>query len=365
MAAQVRPHSLRLCAVGPGTVGQRQRPSGRHGISVKQSTYSFPWPWTPFPAAHIGLLQACSEMFYEFVCLQRRKQQGPKTSLEQQTAFWEVSSAAQRACRECLQSDPARRPSSQQMLAHKWFATVPRLALGMSGGMDSGRSGFLAMARSPPRIAAAQVIDALRNFAFPGKGKLVDILAQDVQLCARFNGGANDAARCDRHRQDRSTWSTLAPSSPLETLASGASSLHSRTVSLRPMLLLVAASPEALLQPSSKLAQLVGVLNLSKALTSPARRRSCPSMALSKTSLFRNPKNIGQASAENSWRKMRSTAFSEIVATCVVVHVPTLMKELQELKEFDPRALERVFISTRAHILFDSHQERKEAFASS
>ncbi|CAE7680188.1 unnamed protein product [Symbiodinium sp. CCMP2592] len=24
-----------------------------------------------------------------------------------------------------------------------------------------------------------------------GKGKLVDILAQDVQLCARFNGGAN------------------------------------------------------------------------------------------------------------------------------------------------------------------------------
>ena len=118
-------------------------------------------------------------------------------------------------------------------------------------------------------------------------------------FCHRIH---QDAARCDRHRQDRSTWSTLAPSSPLETLASGASSLHSRTVSLRPMLLLVAASPEALLQPSSKLAQLVGVLNLSKALTSPARRRSCPSMALSKTSLFRNPKNIGQASAENSWR---------------------------------------------------------------
>merc|ERR1740121_1390637 len=40
----------------------------------------------------------------------------------------------------------------------------------------------------------------------------------------------------------------------------------------------------------------------------------------------------------------------------VVVHVPTLMKELDALKHFDPRAMERVFISTRAHLLFDSHQ---------
>ncbi|CAK0887709.1 unnamed protein product, partial [Prorocentrum cordatum] len=39
-----------------------------------------------------------------------------------------------------------------------------------------------------------------------------------------------------------------------------------------------------------------------------------------------------------------------------VVHVPTLMKELDALKHFDPRAMERVFISTRAHLLFDSHQ---------
>ena len=31
----------------------------------------------------------------------------------------------------------------------------------------------------------------LHAFASQGKGKLVDILAQDVQLCARFNGGAN------------------------------------------------------------------------------------------------------------------------------------------------------------------------------
>ncbi|CAE7840763.1 CPK3 [Symbiodinium sp. CCMP2592] len=71
-------------------------------------------------------------------------------------SWGEVTAAAQRACRECLMSDPDRRPSAQRMLAHKWFDTVPRLALGMSGGMDSGRSGFLALARSPPRIAASQ-----------------------------------------------------------------------------------------------------------------------------------------------------------------------------------------------------------------
>jgi len=83
-------------------------------------------------------------------------------------SWGEVTAAAQRACRECLMSDPDRRPSAQRMLAHKWFDTVPRLALGMSGGMDSGRSGFLALARSPPRIAASQVVDALRSFALPG-----------------------------------------------------------------------------------------------------------------------------------------------------------------------------------------------------
>ncbi|CAE7689050.1 CPK2 [Symbiodinium pilosum] len=83
-------------------------------------------------------------------------------------AWGEVSTPAQRACQECLQPDPKRRPSAKQTLAHKWFTTVPRLALGMSGGMDSGRSGFLASARSPPRISAGQVLDALQNFAFPG-----------------------------------------------------------------------------------------------------------------------------------------------------------------------------------------------------
>merc|ERR1719210_2291284 len=45
-----------------------------------------------------------------------------------------------------------------------------------------------------------------------------------------------------------------------------------------------------------------------------------------------------------------------LIGNGVVVHVPTLMRELDDLKEFDRRALERVFISTRAHLLFDSHQ---------
>ena len=40
----------------------------------------------------------------------------------------------------------------------------------------------------------------------------------------------------------------------------------------------------------------------------------------------------------------------------VVVHIPTMLKELDALKKFDPNALERLFISSRAHVLFDSHQ---------
>jgi len=97
-----------------------------------------------------------------------------------------------------------------------------------------------------------------------GKGKLVDLLAQDVQLCARFNGGANAG--------------------------------HT---------LLVEGKKYAFhLLPC-------GMIN-----------RSC--------------KNL--------------------IGNGVVVHVPTLMRELEALREFDPRAVERVFISTRAHLLFDSHQ---------
>jgi len=97
-----------------------------------------------------------------------------------------------------------------------------------------------------------------------GKGKLVDILAQDVQLCARFNGGANAG--------------------------------HT---------LIIEGKKYAFhLLPC-------GMMN-----------RSC--------------KNL--------------------IGNGVVVHIPTLMRELDDLREFDPRAMERVFISTRAHILFDSHQ---------
>eukprot|EP00931_Biecheleriopsis_adriatica_P076207 TRINITY_DN4993_c0_g1_i2.p1 TRINITY_DN4993_c0_g1~~TRINITY_DN4993_c0_g1_i2.p1 ORF type:complete len:559 (-),score=107.06 TRINITY_DN4993_c0_g1_i2:47-1654(-) len=97
-----------------------------------------------------------------------------------------------------------------------------------------------------------------------GKGKLVDILAQNVQLCARFNGGANAG--------------------------------HT---------LLVDGKKYAFhLLPC-------GMIN---------------------------------------------KACKNLIGNGVVVHIPTLMKELEELKEFDPRAIERVFISTRAHLLFDSHQ---------
>eukprot|EP00439_Symbiodinium_sp_Y106_P046440 s5955_g5.t3 len=97
-----------------------------------------------------------------------------------------------------------------------------------------------------------------------GKGKLVDILAQDVQLCARFNGGANAG--------------------------------HT---------LIVDGKKYAFhLLPC-------GMIN---------------------------------------------KACKNLIGNGVVVHIPTLMKELEALKDFDPQAVERVFISTRAHILLDSHQ---------
>jgi len=97
-----------------------------------------------------------------------------------------------------------------------------------------------------------------------GKGKLVDILAQRVQVCARFNGGANAG--------------------------------HT---------LIVEGKKYAFhLLPC-------GIIN-----------KRC--------------KNI--------------------IGNGVVVHIPTMMRELEALKDFDPRAIERVFISTRAHILLDSHQ---------
>jgi adenylosuccinate synthase len=97
-----------------------------------------------------------------------------------------------------------------------------------------------------------------------GKGKLVDILAQGAQLCARFNGGAN--AGHTLYVEGKKYAFHLLP---------------------------------------------CGMIN-----------KSC--------------KNL--------------------IGNGVVVHIPTMMRELDDLKEFDPRAMERVYISTRAHILFDSHQ---------
>jgi len=97
-----------------------------------------------------------------------------------------------------------------------------------------------------------------------GKGKLVDIMAQDAQLCARFNGGANAG----------------------HTLVVGGKKY---AFHLLPC----------------------GIIN-----------KSC--------------KNL--------------------IGNGVACHLPTLMKELEALRDFDSRALERVFISTRTHILIDSHQ---------
>jgi len=97
-----------------------------------------------------------------------------------------------------------------------------------------------------------------------GKGKLVDILAQDAQVCARFNGGANAG--------------------------------HTLVVDGRKYAFHLLPC---------------GIIN-----------RSC--------------KNL--------------------IGNGVACHLPTLMREIETLKEFDPRAVERVFISTRTHILIDSHQ---------
>merc|ERR1719191_1253926 len=97
-----------------------------------------------------------------------------------------------------------------------------------------------------------------------GKGKLVDILAQNVQVCARFNGGAN---------------------------AGHTLNVDGKKYAFH-------------LLPC-------GMIN-----------RAC--------------KNL--------------------IGNGVVCHVPTLMREIETLKDFDPRALERVFISSRAHVLIDSHQ---------
>lgn len=97
-----------------------------------------------------------------------------------------------------------------------------------------------------------------------GKGKLVDILAQDADLCCRFNGGANAG----------------------HTLVVGA---NKYAFHLLPC----------------------GMIN-----------KSC----------------------------------LNLIGNGVVVHIPTMLKELEDLKTFDSEALTRLFISSRAHVLLDTHQ---------
>mmetsp|Transcript_27179 Transcript_27179/g.65416 ORF Transcript_27179/g.65416 Transcript_27179/m.65416 type:complete len:543 (+) Transcript_27179:38-1666(+) len=53
---------------------------------------------------------------------------------------------------------------------------------------------------------------------------------------------------------------------------------------------------------------------------------------------------------------MISMSCKNLIGNGVVCHIPTLMRELEELSDFDANALQRVFISTRCHVLIDSHQ---------
>ncbi len=53
---------------------------------------------------------------------------------------------------------------------------------------------------------------------------------------------------------------------------------------------------------------------------------------------------------------MINKGCQNIIGNGVVVHVATLLKELKALEEFDPQALKRVWISSRASLLLDAHQ---------
>jgi len=46
-----------------------------------------------------------------------------------------------------------------------------------------------------------------------------------------------------------------------------------------------------------------------------------------------------------------------LIGNGVVAHVPTLLHELEQLEQFDPRAIERLRISSRAHVLLDLFQD--------
>ena len=60
------------------------------------------------------------------------------------------------------------------------------------------------------------------------------------------------------------------------------------------------------------------------------------------------------------WRsKFQNTpqGCHNVIGNGVVVHLPTLLKELEALKKFDADAMKRLWLSNRATLLFDIHQE--------
>lgn len=42
--------------------------------------------------------------------------------------------------------------------------------------------------------------------------------------------------------------------------------------------------------------------------------------------------------------------------------MPTLLKELEQLKDYDAEALKRLYLSNRASLLFDAHQMVSDGF---
>jgi adenylosuccinate synthase len=54
---------------------------------------------------------------------------------------------------------------------------------------------------------------------------------------------------------------------------------------------------------------------------------------------------------------MMNKASKNLIGNGVVVHIPTLLEELDQLKAYDPDALKRLFISDRAAVLLDTHRE--------
>jgi len=53
---------------------------------------------------------------------------------------------------------------------------------------------------------------------------------------------------------------------------------------------------------------------------------------------------------------MISKTCKNLIGNGVVLHIPTMLSELEKLATFDPNALKRLFLSSRAQILFDAHR---------